>query len=49
MTIAVCIIATDVVNLLKFEEISTRVAQLKKLAKQNKKSSYIFERRRECR
>lgn len=49
MTISVCIISTDVVNLLEFAEISTRVAELKKQAKKNKKSSYVFERRKNCR
>lgn len=45
MTIAICIISADVVNFVDFAKISERVAQLKKLAKKNKKSSYVFERR----
>jgi len=49
MTISISIITTDVSNLLNFEEISKRAAELKKLAKKNSKSSYVFERRLNCR
>ena len=46
MTISIAIIATDVAHLSCFEEISKRASELKKLAKKNNKSSYVFERRK---
>lgn len=49
MTVSVGIIATTIAHLTHFAEISKRAAELKKLAKKNIKSSYIFERRRDCR
>ena len=49
MSISVGIIATNVANLTSFAEISKRASDLKKLAKKNGKSSYVFERRKNCR
>ena len=49
MTISVAIIVTNVAYLTHFAEISKRAAELKKLAKKNDKSSYVFERRKYCR
>ena len=49
MTIAIAIIATNVAHLTHFAEISKRASDLKKLAKKNNKSSYVFERRKNCR
>ncbi len=49
MTISIAIIATNVAHLTHFAEISKRASDLKKLAKKNNKSSYVFERRKDCR
>lgn len=49
MTISISIIATNVAHLTHFAEISKRASELKKLAKKNNKSSYVFERRKDCR
>ncbi len=49
MTISIAIIATNVAHLTHFAEISKRASDLKKLAKKNSKSSYVFERRKNCR
>lgn len=49
MTISIAIIATNVAHLTHFAEISKRASDLKKLAKKNSKSSYVFERRKFCR
>ncbi|MCR4663055.1 MAG: response regulator [Endomicrobiaceae bacterium] len=49
MTISIAIISTDVAHLTHFAEISKRASELKKLAKKNNKSSYVFERRKDCR
>ncbi len=46
MTISIGIITTDVAHLVHFAEISKRASELKKLAKKNNKSSYVFERRK---
>lgn len=46
MTISIAIIATNVAHLTHFAEISKRASELKKIAKKNKKSSYVFERRK---
>ncbi len=49
MTISIAIIPTNVAHLTHFAEISKRASELKKLAKKNNKSSYVFERRKDCR
>lgn len=49
MTISIAIIATNVARLTHFAEISKRASELKKLAKKNNRSSYVFERRKDCR
>ena len=49
MTISIAIIATNVAHSTHFAEISKRASDLKKLAKKNNKSSYVFERRKDCR
>lgn len=49
MTISIGIIKTDTANVLSFAEIAKRAVGLKKLAKKNNKSSYVFERRKNCR
>ena len=49
MPISIAIIATNVARLTHFAEISKRASELKKLAKKNNKSSYVFERRKDCR
>lgn len=49
MTISIAIIATNTAHLVHFAEISKRASELKKLAKKNNKSSYVFERRKDCR
>ena len=46
MTISISIISTTVAHLTHFAEISKRASELKKLAKKNNKSSYVFERRK---
>ena len=46
MTISIGIISTSVACLVDFAEISKRASELKKLAKKNNKSSYVFERRK---
>lgn len=49
MTISIAIISTNVAHLIHFAEISKRASELKNLAKKNAKSSYVFERRKDCR
>lgn len=49
MTVSISIIATNIAHITHFAEISKRAAELKKVAKKNNKSSYVFERRKECR
>ena len=46
MTISISIISTTVAHLTHFAEISKRASELKKLAKKQNKSSYVFERRK---
>ena len=46
MTVSIGIISTSVACLVDFAEISKRASELKKLAKKNNKSSYVFERRK---
>ena len=46
MTVSISIISTTVAHLTHFAEISKRASELKKLAKKNNKSSYVFERRK---
>ena len=49
MTISIAIINSDIAHLVNFAEISKRASDLKKLAKKSNKSSYVFERRKNCR
>jgi diguanylate cyclase (GGDEF)-like protein len=46
MNVSVAIISTDVTNVSHYADIAQRAAELKHYAKRNKKSSYVFERRR---
>ncbi len=46
MTVSISIISTSVAHLTHFAEISKRASELKKRAKKNSKSSYVFERRK---
>jgi len=46
MSVSVAIISTEVANITHYGDIARRAAELKKLAKQNRGSSYVFEKRR---
>ncbi len=49
ITISISIITTDTANLVNFDEISKRASELKKIAKKNNGSSFVFERRKDSR
>ncbi|MCL2388993.1 MAG: response regulator [Elusimicrobia bacterium] len=46
MSVSVAIISTQIANIVHYGDIARRAAELKKVAKQNKGSSYVFEKRR---
>lgn len=46
MTVSISIITTAMAKIADFAEISKRAAELKKVAKKNPKSSYVFEKRK---
>ena len=46
MAVSISIITTTMSDIEDFAEISKRAAELKKVAKKNPKSSYVFEKRK---
>lgn len=46
MTLSISIIATNIADIVDFEDVARRASELKKIAKKNNKSSYVFERRK---
>ncbi|MDD5020663.1 MAG: response regulator [Endomicrobiaceae bacterium] len=46
MTISISIIVTNIADIVDFEDVAQRASELKKIAKKNSKSSYVFERRK---
>jgi len=46
MAVSISIIATNIADIVDFEDVAQRASELKKMAKKNNKSSYVFERRK---
>jgi len=46
MAISISIIVTNIADIVDFEDVAQRASELKKIAKKNSKSSYVFERRK---
>jgi diguanylate cyclase (GGDEF)-like protein len=46
MAVSISIIATNIADIVDFEDVAQRASELKKIAKKNNKSSYVFERRK---
>jgi len=46
MGISISIIATNIADIVDFADVAQRASELKKIAKKNSKSSYVFERRK---
>lgn len=46
MAISISIIVTNIADIVDFEDVAQRASELKKIAKKNNKSSYVFERRK---